>query len=165
MNLDDDFIFYSRTDLVHAVTMLSKYPEIDLIGGGLVNLPLLRRSGKGGNIGYCTVPELVPSGTRIGGLEVCDKVPQFYVARTTKVRALGWDPDIKCLGRLPFFHRARGVLLTVFSTNMSVLHARTPFDAHYAPRRYDLAGDRQIINQRYKNYPQSKQSELLQKNH
>lgn len=165
VNLDDDFIFYSGTDLVHAVSMLNKYPEIDLIGGDLINLPLLRRSGRGGNIGYCTVPALVPPGTRIGGLEVCDKVPQFYVARTTKVRAIGWDPDIKCLDHLPFFHRARGVLLTVFSTKMSVLHARTPFDAHYAPKRYDLAGDREIINQKYKKYPEARQSELLQKNH
>jgi glycosyltransferase involved in cell wall biosynthesis len=161
VNLDDDFIFYSGTDLIHAVSMLNKYPEIDLIGGGLINLPLLRRSGRGGNIGYCTVPALVPSGIRIGGLEVCDKVPQFYVARTAKVRALGWDPDIKCLDHLPFFNRARGVLLTVFSTKMSVLHARTPFDAHYAPKRYDLVGDRKVINERYKKRSETIQSELL----
>jgi glycosyltransferase involved in cell wall biosynthesis len=149
VNLDDDFIFYSGTDLVHAVSMLKKYPEIDLIGGDLINLPLIRRSGKGGNIGYCKIPALIPAGNRIGGLEVCDKVPQFYVARTTKVKALGWDPDIKCLDHLPFFNRARGVLVTVFSTKMSVLHARTPFDAHYAPKRYDLAGDRKVISEKY----------------
>jgi GT2 family glycosyltransferase len=39
--LDDDFIFYDRTDLEPAMEAMMNQPKIDIMGGQVINLPLL----------------------------------------------------------------------------------------------------------------------------
>lgn len=148
--VDDDMVLTRRSDLGRAVRYLDAHPEVDLVGGKVVNLPRLRSRD------YATAPlfasaaePVVPPGTLIGGLPVHEKVPTFYVARTERLRLVDWDPALKRLDHADFFTRARGVLTTVYDARMRCLHARTPFDPLYAAARADYAADAELLRARW----------------
>lgn len=148
--LDDDFVFYRRTRLPDAVRVLDTQREIDLVGGDVVNLPFFTR------VDYETA-ELFPTaaaptfrkGTSIAGLPVYDKVPNFYVARTEKLRLVGWTPELKRVDHADFFTRAKGVLTTVFYADFKCLHAQTPFDREYMRHRGDCDSDFETLRRRW----------------
>ncbi len=148
--LDDDFIFYSRTGLRAALNEMTKYPQIDIMGGAVVNLPFLkvadyRRAGL-----FLTVKEPVRRpGSYIGPFPVYNKVPNFYIARTERLRLVDWDPQIKRIDHADFFTRARGILTTVYNNRLRCLHAKTPFDRHYMSYREDIKNDALILRRRY----------------
>lgn len=148
--LDDDFVFYRRTALTQAVEWLEAYPRIDILGGRVVNLPLYtcvdyRR----GNLYPTNAPPTLPPGSQVGGLPVYDRVANFYIARTERLRLVGWDPQIKRLDHTEFFTRARGVLTSVFYSDLKCLHAPTPFDIPYMDHRMDYLLDQALIRSRY----------------
>ena len=148
--LDDDFVFYRRTRLAPALALMQRHPEIDIMGGQLIDLPLLRaRPVPSGEIFSTGAKPLVPLGSSIGGLEVVDKVSTFYVARTDRLAVVPWDPRLKRIDHADFFTRALGVLTTVFNPDLKCLHARTPFDAAYMSKRLDLEASLQVLEERY----------------
>jgi hypothetical protein len=151
VNLDDDFVFSHATDLVRAVGHLRRYSKIDLIGGSLINLPFLRRTGSGGAIGIPRREPLIQIGSTIGRLVVSKKVPQFYVARTKSLHKVLWDKDIKCLDHLAFFHNAYGRIVCAHDPKLPILHARTPFDYRYMRERMNFAKDIDLLRKRYLN--------------
>ncbi len=136
-NLDDDFVIYSGTDVSVATTALDRQPEIDLIGGVLIDLPhlLKRRANPAGTFHSETQP-CVPLGTVLGeDYEVRDKVSNFFIARTEKVRLVGWTPVLKRLDHADFFTRARGRIVSTHCERLVALHAQTPFDRRYQAYR------------------------------
>jgi hypothetical protein len=148
--LDDDFVFCRRTRLLRALVKLERHPEIDLLGGDVVSLPLFRR------VDYAEAELLstaraarFASGHRLGGLPVMDKVPNFFIARTERLRLVDWDPSLKRLDHADFFTRARGVLVSVLDRELVCLHAQTPFDRAYMQKRADYAADVELLRQRY----------------
>lgn len=148
--VDDDFVFTSRTDLRIGVRDLERSPRVDLVGGELLDLPLLRRRGPPlGQIFPTSARPLVPVGSAIDGLLVCDKVMNFYVARTERLRLVGWDPSLKRIDHADFFTRALGVLVCVFDASMSCLHAQTPFDRAYMAHRLDYSADVALLRARW----------------
>jgi glycosyltransferase involved in cell wall biosynthesis len=148
--LDDDFVFYGGTDLARALGRLAAQPRIDILGGQLIDLPLLRRRKPPlGQIFRTTAEPLVPIGTRIDGLPVCDKVANFYIARTDSLRRVGWNAVLRRLDHADFFTRALGVLVTVFDDELRCFHAQTPFDRAYMAHRLDVARDRAILAARW----------------
>jgi len=148
--LDDDFIFYRGTRLRAAVDRLARNARIDILGGQLIDLPYLRRRQPPLHQIFPTSAQpLVPIGSSIDGLLVCDKVANFYVARTDRLRLVGWTPELKRIDHADFFTRALGVLVTVFDPSLRCLHAQTPFDAHYMAHRTDDHADRAILAARW----------------
>ena len=148
--LDDDFVFYRRTDLASVVAVMESTPEIDIVGGQVVNLPDYRVHD------YAAAP-LFPSakpprfevGTLVGGLPTRPKVPNFFVGRTTAVKCVGWTDELKVIEHRDFFTRASGVLTTVQDETFRVLHARNPFDRGSAERDQNAASAREELNRRY----------------
>lgn len=148
--VDDDFVFLPDTALAPAVATLVRNPSIDILGGQLVDLPQLRfRSPPLGQIFATDAQPLAPIGSSIDGLLVCDKVANFYVARTERLRLVGWDAQLRRIDHADFFTRALGVLLTVFDRELRALHAQTPFDAAYMAHRMDVARDQAILAARW----------------
>jgi Glycosyl transferase family 2 len=148
--LDDDLVFYRRTRLAPTLALMQRNPEIDIMGGQLIDLPLLRaRSVPAGEIFSTEAKPLMPLGSSIGRLEVVDKVSTFYVARTDRLALVPWDPELKRIDHADFFTRALGVLTTVFNPDLKCLHARTPFDADYMRKRLDLADSVRALEARY----------------
>ena len=151
--LDDDFVFFRRTGLAGALRLMEQYPEIDLMGGKVINLPRFHVADYSNKPLYPTkAGPVYPIGSLIGPLPVYDKVANFYVARTERLRLVGWDPHIKRVEHAEFFTRARGVLATVYNEHLQCFHAQTFYDAHYMARRTDpaiLEADRRLIRARY----------------
>lgn len=151
-NLDDDFVVYGGTDVSLAVAALEAYPDLDLVGGVVIDLPHLRRhsASQSGFIVSGKAPR-IPPGTVIGaGLEVRDKVSNFFVARTEKFRMVGYTPALKRLDHADFFTRARGLITSAHCERFIALHAQTPFDRHYHSFRDAYHEDQIELMARYR---------------
>lgn len=148
--LDDDFVVTGATDLGTALDRIRNHPEIDIMGGRVVDLPLyIVHDYRHVRLLPTRAAPLRPPGSRVGGLEVLDKVANFFIARTDALRKVGWDPRLKLLEHADFFTRARGVLLTVYNPDLSILHARTPFDRSYMNIRHDMSHYQAILHAKY----------------
>jgi hypothetical protein len=123
---------------------------VDILGGQLVDLPFLRELPPPiGKIFPTAARPLVPIGSTIDGLRVCDKVMNFYVARTERLRLVGWDKSLRRIDHADFFTRALGVLVTVFDPQLRAFHAQTPFDRKYMAHRMDIAADQLVLAARW----------------
>lgn len=148
--LDDDFIFYRRSGLRAAFAAMQRYPEVDLMGGAVIQLPHFRIADyRAAGLYPTTAQPVRPIGSAIGPFTIYDKVPNFYIARTERLRRVDWDPQIKRMDHADFFTRARGVLVSVYNPQLRCFHAQTPFDRRYMQHRSDLAADIALLRQRY----------------
>lgn len=149
--LDDDFIFFRHTRLEPVLEAMDQNPEIDLIGGEVVNLPFFQMGDyRRANLFPTTAESIHPPGSRIGGLEVFDKVANFFIARTDRLKLIEWDPALRLLEHADFFTRAKGVLTTVYDPDFKVLHAQTRFDRKYMEHRTDYAVDQAVLRYKYR---------------
>lgn len=139
---DDDEIMPVDLDVARVVAYLQRNPEVDLVGGRVVNLPLWRANDYATSplFSYRTRPRL-PRGTLVDGLPVFDKVPNFYIARTESLRRVRYDDRLKRVDHRDFFTAARGALVSVYDPDLVCLHAPSFFDAHYQGFRMDTAAD------------------------
>ena len=122
------------------------------MGGQLIELPFLNARGspeEAEAIFTTNARPVVPLGSSVGGLTVCAKVPNFFIARRDRLALVPWDPQLKRLEHSDFFTRALGTLTTVFNPDLKCLHARTPFDSEYMRGRLDMAGSGEILTERY----------------
>ena len=150
--LDDDFIFYRKTDLGPAVKKMDKYAEIDILGGEVVDLPLYTSAEyKQASLHPTIQGPTMPYGSTIGGMAVQDKVANFYIGRTERIKQVGWDDHIKRLDHADFFTRAKGVLTSVSDPEFKVLHAQTPFNKTYMNKRNAFKEDQKLIFEKYYN--------------
>ena len=90
-----------------------------------------------------------PADTVIDGLPVLYKVPQFFVARTDRMRLVRWDNRLKRVDHNDFFTRAYGTLLTVFDRQFTCLHAQPKFNAPYQAFRRDVGADLSYLAQKW----------------
>lgn len=143
---DDDMILLPDFDVARPLVHLRSHPEVDLYGGGVVNLPDGRRHDYSSAALFARPgTPLRPRGTLIGGLPVYEKVPNFYVARTDRVRSLRYDDRLKRLDHNDFFTRALGRLLCVCDRDWTCLHAHSFFDPDYLAFRQDTAADAALL--------------------
>lgn len=148
--LDDDFIFYRHTRLEPVLSALVEYTEIDIMGGDVIYLPFYNKNDYRKADLFPTQAEATrPQGTLIGGYPVYDKVANFYIGRSDRVRLVGWDPQLKRVDHADFFTRAKGVLTTVFNHEFKCLHAQNRFDKVYMDQRHDYTLDQAIMRQKY----------------
>ena len=150
INLDDDFIFTRKTKLTRAVEYLNKNTDVDLVAGEVAYLPYYVRFDYWTHklMDYSRTP-IYPKGTFIDGLKVFEKCANFFVARTDKLREVGWDPQLKRLDHADFYTRALGRLVTVFDPGIELLHTPTHFDQHYLKIRHNYSQDAVVLNRRY----------------
>jgi hypothetical protein len=145
--LDDDYILSGRSNVDGGLEAIRRQPEIDIMGGKRVDLPLLRTFDYSRPALHKKVPP--PSGD-VGGFPIYNIVPNFFIARTERLRLVGWDPAIRMLDHTDFFSRAHGVLTTVYNAGMSCYHANTPFDRRYMHFRRDVSHDHDVLRKRWK---------------
>ena len=150
LNLDDDFLFYSRTALGGALEILERHPEIDLLGGTVVDLPLfITHDFRAAGLFPTDAEPRIAPGTRIGPAVVMDKVANFFLARTASVRSVGWDPALKLVEHADFFTRARGRIVSAQWDGWRILHRRDPFDRDYLEFRQNLASSLTHLRRKY----------------
>lgn len=148
--LDDDFIFYYNSGLRQAMQAMHQHTEIDIMGGKVIKLPHFAVNDYRQAKIFPTASEPVhPPGSFIGPFPVFDKVPNFYLARTERLRLVDWDSSLKRQDHADFFTRARGILTSVYNKNLRCLHAQTPYLDPYMRNRLNLENDRKILRMRY----------------
>ena len=147
---DDDMILLPDFDLRRVLGYLSRNPEVDLCGGQVVNLPQLQTASylNSDLFGYEGQP-LRPLGTMIDGLPVAYKVPNWYVARTARLKEVRYDDRLKRVDHNDFFSSAYGRLLCVLDARMACLHAHSYFDPHYLSFRQDTAADLAYLGRKW----------------
>lgn len=150
LNLDDDFLLYNRTNLGAALAALEQHPQLDLVGGRVIDLPLfITHDFRRASLFPTSALPKAALGTRLGPVEVVDKVPNFFLARTDAVRAVGWNHRLKRLDHADFFTRAKGKIVSGMLEDFRVLHLRDPFDLRYRAFRDDLAADLAYLRATY----------------
>lgn len=150
LNLDDDFLAWRGTNLAAALDALARYPQLDLVGGTVIDLPLLIiHDFRTATLFPTSAQPKLPLGTRLGPVEVLDKVPNFFLARTEAVRAVGWNPVLKRVDHADFFTRARGRIASGIIDTFRILHLRDPFDAAYRVFRDDAAANLAYLRTTY----------------
>lgn len=148
--VDDDFVFFRSTDLIKPYERIKANPNIDIMGGKVINLPFytsIDYSNEG--IHPTKAAPMMPPGSYIDGMPVLDKVANFYIGRTASIRKVGWDERIKRLDHADFFTRAKGVLTTVANDEFQCLHAPTIFDKKYMAIRNDADSDMHVLHTKY----------------
>lgn len=154
LNLDDDFLLYGGTNLGSALGALQQHPQLDLVGGRVIDLPLfITHDFRRASLFPTKAEPKIAPGTRFGAVEVLDKVPNFFLARTEAVRAVGWSPALKRLDHADFFTRAKGRVVSGLLDQFRVLHLRDPFDTAYRAFRDDLAADLAYLRATYPRTP------------
>ena len=117
MRMDDDELLTVKTCLGAQVKFLEMHPEVDLVG--FCTLTAIRCMNPDKEVSRFTSfsmkgapqPLRIPHMTQIDGNHfVMGKVPNLYVARTDKVRSIGWDENIRMMDHQDFFWRAAGNL-------------------------------------------------------
>lgn len=158
MRMDDDELLTLKTCLGGQIQFLERHPEVDLVG--FCTLTAIRCKNPDEEVSRFTsfsmqgAPKalLIPHMTQIDGNHfVMGKVPNLYVARTDKVRSVGWDENIRMLDHQDFFWRAAGNLVSVIALGTAVFHYHNPFQRHYQRYRQDVAEDKEYIVQKRKN--------------
>ncbi len=148
--LDDDFVFYRKTVLANALEAMDNCSEIDIMGGVTVNLPLYRVVDyKEAKLFPVKKESLKVKGTFVAGFPVYDKIANFYIARTDRLKLVAWDSNLKRLDHADFFTRAKGVLLSVYNKEFKVLHAQTPYNDAYMKKRFSIEDDQKRLRDKY----------------
>ena len=155
MRMDDDELLTLKTRLADQVEFLEKHAQIDLVA--FCTLTAIRCKNPDDEVSKFTsfsmkgAPKslLIPHMTQIDGNHfVMGKVPNIYVARTDKVKSIGWDENIRMMDHQDFFWRAAGHLVSVIALGTVVFHYHNPFQRHYQMYRQDVEKDREYIKQK-----------------
>lgn len=155
MRMDDDELLTVRTCLGMQVKFLEMHPEIDLVG--FCTLTAIRCMNPDNEVSKFTSFSMkgapkslrIPHMTQIDGNHfVMGKVPNLYVARTERVRSIGWDENIRMMDHQDFFWRAAGNLVSVIALGTAVFHYHNPFQKHYQKYRQDVQKDKEYISQK-----------------
>lgn len=130
--VDDDFIFTARTRLERLVDVLERTP-LDLVGGAVREITgfattyrqLLRVDPGAPGRGNCFRQRRGFHHELLGfpGCVVTDGVVNFFLARTDKVREVGFDPRLSRVAHLEFFLDGLGSLQVGSCSDVIVDHA------------------------------------------
>ena len=89
--------------------------------------------------------------TRIDGNHmVLGKVANIYLARTEKLREVGFDSNIRVIDHHEFFWRAAGVITSAAALDTVVFHRHNPYEKGYNSYRSDYAADLEYIKKKRK---------------
>lgn len=156
MRMDDDELLSPFSGIHAHLKFLMEHPEADLVGVLPRNIPFGGKWREQKNayfaqsMAHSPRPPRIPHMTWIDSSHVVlGKVPNIFLARTEKYRALGYDDNIRMIDHQEFFFRAVGNLVSVLSTDCYVLHRHNQFNTHYQKFRGDVDGDRLYIRRKY----------------
>lgn len=148
VRLDDDELLTPYSDFHRQLQFLEEHSEVDLVGVLPYNLIGAKTLEKSIEEYYAQSMREAPCELKIPHMTKVDdthvvvgKTPNIYIARTEKIRQVGFDDRIRMIDHNEFFYRAAGKLVSVLATDCFVLHRHDPLDSHYQQFRDDIQGD------------------------
>ena len=155
VRMDDDELLTPHTCFEKHLRFLMKHPEADLVGVLLFSPPKCKPLFELAKEFYAQPMNTalrklkIPHMTYIDdGYIVVGKAPNTFVARTEKIREVGYDNHIRMIDHHDFFYRAAGRLVSVIAEKSCVFHDHNRFNRAYRRFRTDVEGDRRYIAQR-----------------
>lgn len=152
IRLDDDELLTPCSKFEEQLHFLMEHPEIDIAAVLCFGAPFWRgakwesRRYYAQSMRNAPLPLKIPHMTRIDKRHVVvGKVPNIFIARTEKIREVGYDKNIRMIDHNEFFYRAAGRLVSVLDEKAYIYHYHNPFDAHYNQFRNDYLGDLKYI--------------------
>lgn len=152
IRMDDDELLTPFSRFEKQLEFLNMHPEVDLVGILPFNIPILKSMNEAAEeyykqpMGYAPKPLKIPHMTQIDNLHcVLGKVPNIFIARTEKVKEIGYDDNIRMIDHNEFFYRAAGNLVAVLDTSCFVIHYHNRYDMNYQRYRRDILGDKMYI--------------------
>jgi glycosyltransferase involved in cell wall biosynthesis len=130
--LDDDFVFTAATDLARLVE-LAIQSGCDVMGGDVLNggAPLRYH----GNFEQTGNHVVAKQGWRSeNGVNVCQLIPNFFVARAETLADHPWDDELKLAEHSAFFWRWRHDLKVGWTETVTIDHVQTRPEP-YVPMR------------------------------
>lgn len=156
MRMDDDELLTPFTQIGHQLRFLQEHSDIDLVGmmhrvaPRMHSLEFMTKEYNKHAMLDASRPLLIPHLTRIDETHtVYGKVPNIFLARTDKVREVGYDENIRVIDHHEFFLRAAGVLVSVLDASSWVYHYHNRFDRQYHTYRCDVKQDVLYIRRKH----------------
>ena len=157
VRMDDDQLLTPYTKIHEQIRFLKEHSDIDLVGILLYHMPIFRSLEKAAEeyykqpMDYAPKKLLIPHMTEIDKNHiVVGKSSNTFVARTEKIKEIGYDDNIRMIDHNEFFFRAAGNLVAALDKTAFVLHYRNRFDMHYNKYRSDYQGDQIYIREKMK---------------
>ena len=157
VRMDDDQLLTPFTKVWEQVCFLRKHTEVDLVGILSYYMPICCSLKKVAEEYYKQPMKSAPKQLLIPHLTMIDethivvgKSPNPFVARTDKIREIGYDNQIRMIEHNEFFYRAAGNLVSVLDKTSYALHYRNRFDMNYEQYRTDIQGDLIYIRNKHK---------------
>ncbi len=158
MRMDDELLT-PLTCIGNELKFLKDHREVDLIGFGVLSTPKCESPQKSSYLYYkqpmnnAPLPLIIPHLTVIDQNHiVVGKSPNVFLARTNKLKEIGWDDQIRMIDHNEFFMRAAGHIVSVINPNTVIFHYHNQFDSHYQKYRADVHSDRIYIMKKYSRY-------------
>ena len=155
IRMDDDELLTPFTRFEKQLEFLKEHPEVDLVGILPFNLPKCTSLRKAAEeyykqpMNYAPKPLKIPHMTKVDETHVVlGKVPNIFVARTNRIREIGYDENIRMIDHNEFFFRAAGNLVAALDTTSFVIHYHNRFDMHYQKYRSDYKEDQIYIREK-----------------
>ena len=152
VRLDDDELLTPYSKFHEHLEFLLSHPEIDLVGISPWNIPReIHRKTKTKEYSKYSMSNApkklcIPHGTKIDHSHiVLGKVPNIFIVRSDKYKALGYDDNIRMIDHHEFFFRAAGNIVSVLNTDCYVLHYHNPFHRFYQFYRSQYQNDKVYI--------------------
>lgn len=160
IRMDDDELLTPYTQFDEQLRFLFNHPEVDLVSSLFLNSPCTKPLQEVAMQYYkqpmsdAPKPLLIPHLTQIDENHiVVGKAENVFIARTDKLKQVGYDDNIRMIDHREFFFRAAGVIVSVLNPTTFVFHRHNKFDKHYRKYRSDIDGDRAyIFNKMMKSY-------------
>ena len=155
VRLDDDELITVRSKVHRELQYLMDHPDIDLIGFGhttaiRLHSPMFNFSE------YFKQPMndaprtlKIPHMTKLDAEHiVLGKVANIYLARTDKLKEVGFDENIKVIDHHEFFWRAAGIITSAAALDTVVFHRHNPYLKKYIKYRSDWRNDLDYIRRK-----------------
>ena len=153
IRMDDDELLTPLTNIGRQLALLQTHPEVDLASILYFNAPQCR------NMRYeikqylkqpmdmAPLPLKIHHATRIDDKHVVlGKASNCFVCRTDKLKAIGYDDNIRMMDHNEFFFRAAGNIVSVVDEEAFVFHRHNIFNHNYNKYRLDIQQDYSYIH-------------------
>ena len=157
VRMDDDQLLTPHTKIHEQIFFLKDHSEVDLVGVLLYHMPKCRSLKKAAEEYYKQPMDYAPKKLLISHMTEIDeahivvgKSSNTFVARTDKLKEIGYDDNIRMIDHNEFFFRAAGNIVSVLDKTAFVLHYRNRFDMNYEKYRRDYQGDQIYIKEKMK---------------
>ena len=156
MRLDDDELLCRRSGVGKQLKFLMDHAQVDMVGFvsltaiRLHSVPFVLKPYERQTMSEAPEKLLIPHLTIIDDEHVVYGMGMnIFLAKTEKIRAVGYDDHIHIIDHFEFFFRAAGKLVNCVSKNALVFHRHNPFDRNYMAFRNNYIMDQKYIRKKY----------------